>query len=97
MHMSSVWFVIAPATCIALGLLWICTGGERKGAGGRTKSTRIQRLHVEYIDPLHLPQNLESFKTGRLFEVGGDSPGSGAGTHEIFFRFDVCILGESGC
>lgn len=57
----------------------------------RTKSTRIQRLHVEHIDALHLPQDLESLETGRLFKIGGDGAGRGARGEEVLLAFDLCV------
>ena len=68
----------------------LCVGAWSKGGGDRTNSTRIQWFHVKDIDALHLPQNLISFKAGRLLEVCWDGAGSGSGREEIFWAFDVC-------
>lgn len=38
-----------------------------------TLPTRIQRLHIKHINPLHLPQNLKPLQPSRLIEIRRDS------------------------
>ena len=37
--------------------------------GGHTFSTRIQRPHIKNINPLHLPQDFQSFQSRALIEI----------------------------
>jgi hypothetical protein len=38
-----------------------------------TNSTRIQRLHIEDINSLHLSEDFQALKAGSLLEIGRDS------------------------
>ena len=61
-------------------------GSQKYHMQNRTKRTfagRIQRLHVEDVDALHLTQDLQSFETRRLLEVRGDGSRGGAGAEEV--------------
>jgi hypothetical protein len=62
-------------------------------AGGfyLTGTAGIQRPHVEDINPLHLPQNLNTLETSRLLEIGGDGAGLGTLGEEIILALDLCI------
>ena len=62
----------------------------------RTFPRRIQRLHVEDVDPLHLAQDLEPLEARGLLEVGRDGAGRGAGREEVGFRFDLCPRRSEG-
>jgi hypothetical protein len=53
-----------------------------------TLSTSIQRLHVKHINPLHLPQDLESLQTSTLIQIRRNGTRLGAGREEVFFCSD---------
>lgn len=57
----------------------------------RTLPRRIQRLHVEDINSLHLSQKFEPLKTSRLLDIGGQSTGFGTGCTKIGFALDLWI------
>lgn len=65
-----------------------------EGGGGTasclTSPRRIERLHVEDVDALHLAQDLEALEARGLLEVGWDGAGRRAGREEVCFRFDLC-------
>lgn len=56
-----------------------------------TGTAGIQRPHVEDINPLHFPQNLNTLETSRLLEIGGDGTGLGTLGEEIILILDLCI------
>jgi len=58
------------------------------GGMARTLPTSIQRLHVKHIDPLHLPQDLESLQTSTLIQIRRNGTWLGAGREEVFFCSD---------
>lgn len=60
----------------------------------RAQPGRVQRLHVEDIDALHFPQNLEPFQAGGLFIVRRHGSGRGPGRLQIFFGFHLCAIGR---
>jgi hypothetical protein len=69
-------------------------GGDRREGDSLdpripTFARSIQRLHVEDVDALHLPQYLETFETGCLLEVGGNGAGQGSGGEQILFGLDL--------
>jgi hypothetical protein len=41
----------------------------------RTETAGVQWPHVEDIDTLHLSENFETLKTGRLLGIGGNGTG----------------------
>jgi hypothetical protein len=45
------------------------------GAASRTKTAGVQWPHVEDIDTLHLSEDFETLKTGRLLGIGGNGTG----------------------
>ena len=58
----------------------------------RTHPRRIQRPHIKHINPLHLPQNLQSLQPRRLLKIGRDSTWQRTGGDEVFGRFDFCLV-----
>lgn len=50
----------------------------------------VERPHVENINALHLAEDFEALKTGRLLEIGGDSARLGTGPDEVVSRPHLC-------
>lgn len=48
-----------------------------------TGTAGIERPHVEDVNPLHFPQNLNTLKTSGLLEIGGDGAGLGTLGEEV--------------
>jgi len=59
-----------------------------------TSPRRVQRLHVEDVDALHLAQDLKALEPRGLLEVGRDGPGRGAGWKEVRVGFDLWVRGR---
>lgn len=57
----------------------------------RTSPRRVQRLHVEDVDALHLAQDLEALEARGLLEVRWDGAGRGARREEVGLAFDLCV------
>jgi len=55
-------------------------------------STGVQWSHVEHVNSLHLSENLESLKTGGLFEVGGNGTGLTSRWEKVLFALDLVKL-----
>ena len=53
-----------------------------------TFSGGIKRSHVENIIPLHLSDELQTLKTGRLLEIRRHGTGLGTGGKKILLRVD---------
>lgn len=58
----------------------------------RTQSRSIKRLHIENVYALHLPEDLQSFQSGGLFEIGGDGTGLGTRSEEVVLALDICSM-----
>jgi hypothetical protein len=71
--------------------LLLASRADQNGVLHRAKSAGIEGLHVEDVDALHLSENLETLKTGGLFEIGRDGTGSGTGTEEVPLALDLCL------
>lgn len=56
-----------------------------------TNSARVQRLHVEYVDSIHLSEDFQALKTSSLFEISGYSSGSCTRRQKILFTMDFCF------
>jgi hypothetical protein len=64
---------------------------------GHTQAAGVQWPHVKDVDTLHLSENLETLKTGRLFDIGGNSTGLRAGREEIglgvdFYEYNLLAM-----
>ena len=57
--------------------------------GTHTCPRRVQRPHIKYINPLHLPQYLQSLKTSRLLQIRRHSARRGTWGEEIGFAFNL--------
>ena len=68
-------------------------GGRRRGLD-HTETGSVKRLHVKNVDPLHFSENLQSFETGGLFEVGGDGARFGARADQVLRVADFCSRGQ---
>lgn len=71
-----------------------CGGGGLTGLGSgvmgrRTMSARVEGLHVEDVDALHLSEDFETLETGGLVNVGGNGTGLGTLAHEVGLGRDL--------
>lgn len=63
----------------------------RGGRDSLTGTARVERPHVEDVNPLHFPQNLNTLETSGLLEIGGDGAGLGSLGEEVVLILDLCI------
>ena len=56
-----------------------------------TGTAGIKRPHVEDVNPLHFPQNLNTLETSGLLEIGGDGTGLGTLGEEVIWTLDLCV------
>lgn len=79
--------------CSSASLVCMCK--DRKAYVGAgfvlTGTAGIQRPHVEDVNPLHFPQNLNTLETSRLLEIGGDGAGLGTLGEEVVSTLDLCV------
>ena len=55
-----------------------------------TFARSVQRLHIEDIHALHLPQDLQALQARRLLDIRGHGADRAAGGQEVAFRLHVC-------
>jgi hypothetical protein len=59
----------------------------------RTETAGVQWPHVEDVDTLHLSENFETLKTGRLLGIGGDGTGLRTGGQKVGLGLDFYRMG----
>ena len=64
-------------------------GYRNTGSEERTCSIGRKRLHVEDINPLHLPQDLQTLQARGLLEICGDCARFRARTDEVCLFMDL--------
>jgi hypothetical protein len=56
----------------------------------RTETAGVQWPHIEDVDTLHLSENFETLKTGRLLGIRGNGTGLGTGWEKVGLGLDLC-------
>jgi hypothetical protein len=69
--------------------LLLASRSNHDGVLHRSEAGGIERAHVENVNTLHLTENLQTFETGGLLEIGGDGTGGGTRTEEILLSLDL--------
>ena len=80
---------ISRRACAA-GILLVAGGADHDRVVEGALARRVQRSHVEDINTLHLSENFQSFDTGSLLEIGGDSAGGSTRADKVLLALDLC-------
>jgi hypothetical protein len=62
-----------------------------RGRDVLTGTAGIERPHVEDVNPVHFPQNLNTLETSGLLEIGGDGAGLGTLGEKIILILYLCV------